>query len=129
MRNLVAMLWLAVFALCFMATTTMAYEVTEDDISGEPTEQTTVKSSPNPELVGFFISKNSEIFAYALIEEGDQYSMFVKIKGKYEGWAKAVIDGDVIVFGKDGKAKIVIDDNHDVYRIFNNKKTLLTKIQ
>jgi len=130
MPRFVFMLCFYALVLCFLAgQDAMAYEVTADDVVAAATQKVIVKSPPNPELVGFFKSSQCEIFSYALLEREGRYEMFVKIKGKYEGWATATIDGDEIVFGKQGKARISLEQDGSIYRIFNGKKTPLVKIQ
>ena len=130
MRHLLLMCCACTLAVCFLACPrAMAYEVTADDVFATATETVVVKSPPNPGLVGFFKSSDKDIFAYALIERGGHYDMYVKIRGKYEGWATATIDGDEIIFGKQGKARIKMDPDGSVNRLFGGLKTPLVRVR
>lgn len=114
---------------CLINSKAIAYEVSKDEVFGASTEKVFVKNPPNPDLIGFFKSTPNAVFAYALIERNGDYSMYVKIRGKYEGWATATINGNEISFGKKGKAKIQIDGDGSIHRIFNGQSTRLVKVQ
>lgn len=124
-------LTIALALSCLLCTSAFALEVTDADVAGESPYKVLVKEPINPKLVGFFACDDDAKFpfAYALIERDGKYMMFVKVAEKYQGWVGAHLVGDVIYFGKGGKAKITLSDE-GIHRTFKGKaKTALHKVR
>ena len=108
-----------------------AFEVTEADTAGPSPFTATVRAAPDPALVGYFGCGDDAAhpFAYALIKRDGAYALYVKVAQKFQGFVKARLDGDVIVFGKDFKGRIALTDE-GIHRTFMGKfKTPLHKMR
>lgn len=106
-------------------------EVTPTDMEGTSKYKVVVKDGVNPALVGYFKCADDAKFpfAYGLIKKDGEYTMFVKIDKKYEGFIGATLEGNVIYFGKDGHAKITFSEE-GIFRTFKGKaKTFVERVE
>ena len=80
------------------------YAIDEDDLKGEPTVYATVKSAPDPTLMGCWMRlkpkeyKRPNKYAYCLVEKDGKYAVYYvwkdgKTLAEHRGWAPFVING------------------------------------